>query len=87
MENNKLYKRFTSKFQETKENTQERKLFEETIIDQFIEMYKTPSNLNVKIPRTVFEGILDDIGFRLREYSKETAQNKDSELHLSLIHI
>jgi hypothetical protein len=81
MENNKLYKRFTSKFQETKENTQERKLFEETIIDQFIEMYKTPSNLNVKIPRTVFEGILDDIGFRLREYSKETAQNKDSELH------
>lgn len=69
------FKRHLSKYQITAENTQERREYEEKLIVEFLQLYRNPEELNVKVPREVFKDELDEIGAHLQKIARKIVSN------------
>lgn len=79
----KRYTRYTSKYQDSKENSSERKEFETRIIQSFNDLYQTTGGLKVHVGKSLFEDILNQIGVILQENAKKIISDpiKYSELN------
>ena len=73
------YTRYTSKFQEERTNSPERKAFERQVIADFMALYRNEpkAHLNVKVPRSEFSELLDRVGGLLQAYAREVANDPD----------
>lgn len=73
----KKYVRHLSKYQLSRENSQERKDFEAQVISDFLLLYQNENELNIKVPREVFQTELDEIGAHLQSIARKIASNPD----------
>jgi hypothetical protein len=71
------YKRYTSKYQDKRENSIERKEFERKVIEGFLGLYQDENHLNTKLERSLFQPILNEIGYSLQEYARTVANDKE----------
>jgi hypothetical protein len=73
----KKYVRHLSKYQISRENSQERKDFEAQIISKFLSLYVDENELNIKVPRDVFKSELDEIGTHLQLIARKIVLDPD----------
>jgi hypothetical protein len=79
------YKRYTSKFQDERTNSEERRMFEQQVLEDFIKLYSIETNLNVKVDRKLFEDLLNTIGVTLQKFAKQVSLNTQQYPELNQI--